>query len=46
MGRGFRDGCISLAGTEVLGMPHLHEEEFQELAGHVFIGREEVKPVI
>lgn len=42
MGRGFRDGCISLAGTEVLGMPHLHEEEFQEsqvLTGQVLMER-------
>jgi hypothetical protein len=31
---------ISLAGAEVLGMIHLHEEEFQVLAGHVLIRRE------
>lgn len=35
-----------MAGAEVLGMPHLPEEEFQVLAGHILIGREEVKPVI
>ncbi|EDL82951.1 rCG23685 [Rattus norvegicus] len=27
-------------------MLHLHEEEFQVLAEHVLVGREEVKPVI
>ena len=35
-----------MAGAEVLGMLHLHEEEFQVLAGYVLIGREEVKPII
>ena len=33
-----------MAGAEVLGMLHLHEKEFQVLPGHVFIGKEEVKP--
>jgi hypothetical protein len=27
-------------------MPHLHEKEFQVLAGHILIGKEEVKPVM
>jgi hypothetical protein len=35
-----------LAGAEVLGMLHLHEEEFQVLAGHILMWREEAKPVI
>lgn len=35
-----------LVPTKMLGMFHLHEEEFQGLAGHFLIGREEVKPVI
>lgn len=30
----------------LLGMLHLHEEEFQAFAGCVLIGREEVKPII
>ena len=30
----------------VLGMLHLHEEEIRVLAGHVLLGREEVKPLI
>ena len=37
--------CI-LGWAGVLGMLHLHEEEFQVLAGYVLIGREEVKPII
>ena len=36
----------SLARFRVLGMPHLHEEEFQLLGGDGLTGREEVKPVI
>lgn len=35
-----------MAGVEVLGMLHLHEKEFQVLAGHILIGKEEVKPVM
>lgn len=31
-----------IAGVKILGMLPLHEEEFQELSGHVLIGREEV----
>lgn len=48
MGKGFRGECTSLAGAGcwVLGMLHLHGEEFQMLAGHVFIERKKVKPVI
>ena len=42
MGRGFQTGDISLAGAEVLGMLHLHEEEFQMLAGYVLTGREDI----
>ena len=42
MGRDFWGECTSLAGAEVLGMLHLHEEEFQVLAGHVLIGREDI----
>lgn len=30
----------------MLGMLHLHEEEFQVLARHVLLGREELEPVI
>ena len=30
----------------MLGVFNLHEEEFQVLAGHVLIVREEVKPII
>ena len=45
MGRSFGGECTLLPGPEVLGMLHLHEEEFQVLAGHVLIGREEVRPV-
>lgn len=35
-----------MAGAEVLGILHLHGEEFQELAAHDFIGRKEGKSVI
>ena len=35
-----------MVGAQVLGRVLLHEEYFQVLAGHVLIGREEVKPVI
>ena len=35
-----------MAGAEVLGMIHLHEEDFQVLLGYILIRREEVKPVI
>jgi hypothetical protein len=41
VGRGFQGECTVLAGAEVLGMLHLHEEEFQVLPGHVLIGNEE-----
>lgn len=34
--------CTLLAGTKVLGMLHLREEEFQELDGHAHIRREKV----
>lgn len=34
-----------LAGAKVLGRVHLHEEEFQVLAGNVLTGKEEVKPI-
>ena len=46
MGRNFGGMCASLAGAEVLGMIHLHEEDFQVLLGYILIRREEVKPVI
>lgn len=46
MSRGFQGECILLAWAEVLEKLHLHEEEFQILAGHVLIGTEVVKPVI
>ena len=38
--------CTLLAGAVVLGMLHLHEEEFHVLAGHVqqSIGRKGIKP--
>jgi len=42
MGRSFRGEWALLAGVKVLGMLHLHEEEFQVLPGHILIGREEV----
>ena len=42
VGRGLWSECTSLADAEKLGMLHLHEEEFQVLAEHVLIGREEV----
>ena len=34
------------SGTEVLGMLHLHDEEFQEHAGHALLEREEFRPLI
>ena len=37
---------ILLAGAEVLGMVHLHEQEIGVLAGHVFTRLEEVEPLI
>jgi hypothetical protein len=39
---GFQGNSVLLAGDPVLGMLHLYEEEFQVLAGHVHIRREEV----
>jgi hypothetical protein len=42
VGRGFQGVCTLLTGGEVLGMLHLHKEEFQVLA----VGRREVKLVI
>lgn len=44
-GRGFQSECTSLAGANVLGMPYLHEEEFQVLTGHDLVRREAVYPV-
>lgn len=35
-----------MVGTGVLGMLHLHKEEFQALAKHAHIGRDKVKLVI
>lgn len=35
LGRDFQGECTSLAGAEVLGTLHQHEEEFQVLAGRV-----------
>lgn len=46
VGRGFQGECTLMAGAEVLGMLHLHEQVFQILAGHVLRGREVVRPVI
>jgi hypothetical protein len=43
---GFQDDYTLLVDTKVLEMLYLHGEEFQMLAGHVFIRREKVKPVI
>lgn len=40
MGRGFQNGCTSLAGAEVLGILHLHEEAPEEPAGQVTILRD------
>ena len=45
LGRDCQGGCTLLAGAEVLGMLHLHEEEFQEPDGQ-FLTRREVEPVI
>ena len=42
MSRGFQGECSSLAEAEVLGMFHLHEEEFWVLAGYMLIGREDI----
>lgn len=42
----FQGACTLLAGTEVLGMIHLHEEEFQVLARHILIGNKEVKSIV
>jgi hypothetical protein len=43
VGRDFWGECTSLlAGSEVLGMPNLHEEEFLLLAGHDLIRKGEV----
>lgn len=44
--RGWGDERTLLAGAKVLERLHLPEEEFQELAEHVLIGKEGVKPVI
>lgn len=46
VGWNFQGECTLLAGPEVLGRLHLHEEDFQVLAGHVLIGRVATNPVI
>ena len=46
VGWNFQGECTLLAGPEVLGRLHLHEEDFHVLAGHVLIGRVATNPVI
>lgn len=46
MGSYFQGEYMLLAGAEVLGTPHLHEEEVQVLAGYDLIRKEEVKPAM
>lgn len=42
VGRGFRGKCTSLANVKVLAMLCFHKDEFQILAEHVLMEREEV----
>lgn len=41
VGRSFQGKCPSLAVAEVLEIPYLHKEQFQVLAGHDLIRRED-----